>query len=76
MREGETEKQIKMLQREIALAGEELEALKRRQREERNALRLEVEALRRCLERLHPGFEGCFDSVRTEVMQETDPEEL
>ena len=76
MREREIEKQFKMLQQEIALAGEQLEALKRIQRAETDALRLEVETLRRCLERLNPDFEECFGGVRTEVMQGTDPEIL
>jgi regulator of replication initiation timing len=76
LREREIEKQFRMLQQEIALAGEELESLKRHQRAETDALRLEVETLRRCLGRLHANFEECFDSVRTEVMQQTDPETL
>lgn len=76
MREREIEQQFKMFQQEIALAGEQLEALKRIQRAETDALRLEVEAIRRCLTRLHPDFEECFGAVRTEVMQGTDPETL
>jgi hypothetical protein len=76
MREGEIEKQFKMLQQEIALAGEELEALKRTQRAEMDALLLEIETLRRCLRRVHPGFEDCYAAVRAEVRQSTDPETL
>jgi regulator of replication initiation timing len=76
LREGEIENQFKRLQQEIALAGEELESLKRIQRAETDALRLEVETLRRCLGRLHPKFEDCFGTVRTEVMQEIDPQRL
>ena len=41
-----------------------------------NALRLEVEALRRCLEHLHPDSEECFAAVRAEVLQEVNPEAL
>jgi hypothetical protein len=76
MREGETEKQFRILQQEIALAGEELQALRRTQRAETDALRLEVETLRRCLGRVHPGFEECYAAVRAEVRQGTDPETL
>ncbi|MCK4389881.1 MAG: hypothetical protein KAV83_06560 [Desulfobacterales bacterium] len=76
MREGEVEKQFKILQQEIALAGEELEAIRRDQRATTDALRLEVETVRRCLERLHPDLQECFVAMRAEVMRETDPERL
>lgn len=76
MREREIQKQLKVLQQEIALAGEDLEALRRDQRALIDGLRLEVEALRRCLERLHPDSVGCLDAVRAEVLQEIDPEAL
>ena len=76
MREGAVEKQLKMLEQEIALNGEALEALRRDQRAVVDALRLEVETLRRCLERLHPDFEECLAAVRAEVVQEIDLEAL
>ena len=76
MKEREVEKQLKALQQEIAVAGEEVEALRRDQRAGVDELRLELEALRRCLIRLHPDLEGCYAAVRAEVMQETDPEAL
>ncbi len=76
MREAEVEKQLKALQREIALSGEDVETLRRDQRAGMDALRLEIEALRRCLVRLDPDFEECFAAVRRTVMQETDPEAL
>ena len=76
MREGAVERQLKMLEQEIALNGEALEAFRRDQRAVVDALRLEVETLRRCLERLHPDFEECLAAVRAEVVQEIDPEAL
>ena len=76
MREGEVEKQLKTLQQEVALAGEEVETLRRDQRAAMDGLRLELEALRQCLVRLHPDFERCFAAARTTVMQETNPEAL
>ncbi len=76
MREGAVEKQLKMLEQEIALNGEALEALRRDQRAVVDALRLEVQTLRRCLERLHPDFEECLAAVRAEVVQEIDLEAL
>ena len=76
MREGEVEKQLKMLEQEIALNGEVLEALRRDQRGAMDALRLEVEVLRRCLERLHPDFKESFAALRAEATHEIDPEAL
>lgn len=74
MKEREIEKQFKTLQQEIALNGEELEALKRDHRAEIDTLRLEVKALRRCLSLLHPDFVECFAAVREDLIQETYPE--
>ena len=76
MNEREIQRQLKVLQREIALAGEDLEALRRDQRALVDGLRLEMEALRRCLERLHPDSVGCVAAVRAEVLKEIDPEAL
>lgn len=76
MREGAVERQLKMLEQEIALNGEALESLRRDQRAVVDSLRLEVETLRRCLERLHPDFKECLAAVRAEATQEIDPEAL
>lgn len=76
MREGAVERQLKMLEQEIALNGEALESLRRDQRAVVDSLRLEVETLRRCLERLHPDFKESFAAVRAEATQEIDPEAL
>jgi hypothetical protein len=53
MREREIQKQFKVLQQEIALAGEDLEALRRDQRALMDGLRLEVEALWNACIRCH-----------------------
>ncbi len=76
MREGAVERQLKMIEQEIALNGEALESLRRDQRAVVDSLRLEVETLRRCLERLHPDFKESFAAVRAEATQEIDPEAL
>ena len=76
MKEKEIEKQLNILQKEIAVNGEELEALRRNQRAVMDALRLEVEILRRCLIRLYPDFEKCLATLQDEVAQEIDPEAL
>jgi regulator of replication initiation timing len=76
MREREIQKQFNVLQQEVALTGEDLEALRRDQRALMDGLRLEVEALRRCLERLHPDSVECFAAVRAEVLHGVNPEAL
>jgi len=76
MQEGEIEKKFEAMEKEIALAAEELQTLKRDQREARDVLLLELEAMRRCLLHLHPEFEECYGKLKAEVLQEVDPEEL
>jgi hypothetical protein len=76
MKEKEVEKQLNILQREIAINGEELEALRRDQRAAMDTLRLEVEMLRRCLIRLYPDFKKCMVTLRDEAAQEINPEAL
>jgi hypothetical protein len=75
MKEKEVEKQLNILQREIAINGEELEALRRNQRASMDALRLEVEMLRHCLIRLYPDFKKCLLTLRDEA-REINPEAL
>jgi len=74
IQEGELEKRLEAIEQGLAVAGEQLEALKRKQREYADNLRLELEALRRCLLRLHPDFAECYEAIRGEVIQEVDPE--
>lgn len=72
----EVKNQLKMLQKQIALNGDELGVLKREQRAAMDALRLDVETLRRCLFRLYPELKECFSAIRMETAQEVDPEKL
>jgi hypothetical protein len=74
MQTGEMSEQLRLLQQEIALAGESIETLKRDHRAEIDALRIEVEVLRRCLQQLHPEFQERLAAVRSDVVQHTDPE--
>ena len=76
MKERDIEKKFGMLQQEITLNGDILEAAKREQRAALDALRLEVETLRRCLRRFHPDSEACFEELRAETTQTVDPEAL
>lgn len=74
MKEAEIEEQFRLLQQEVVLAGEAIETLKRDQRAEIDALRLDIEVLKRCLFQLHPGFAAQFETVRATTIREIDPE--
>jgi len=68
------EEQFRLLQQEVILAGEAIENLQREHRAQIDALRLEIEILRRCLKILHPEFDWQDDALREQVLRETDPE--
>ena len=68
------EAQFQRLQQEVLLTGEAIDNLQREHRADIDALRLEIEVLRRCLKILHPEFEGQDDALREQVLRETDPE--
>jgi hypothetical protein len=68
------EAQFQKLQQEVVFTGEAIESLRREHRAEIDALRLEIEAVRRCMKILHPEFDGQDDAVREQVLRETDPE--
>jgi hypothetical protein len=68
------EAQFQRLRQEVVLAGEAIDSLQREHRAAIDALRLEIEVLRRSLKVLHPEFEGQADALREQVLQETDPE--
>jgi hypothetical protein len=74
MREAEIVERFRLLQREVELAGEAVSDLQRDHRAEIDAVRLEVEVLRRCLLLMHPTLEEQWHKVRAQVVQETDPE--
>ena len=74
MKEAEIAEQFRLLQQEIVLAGEAVETLKRDQRAEIDALRLEVEVLKRCLLQVHPELAAQFEAIRATLIREFDPE--
>lgn len=74
MHESAIEEQLRLIQQELTSTGETLETLRRDQRAEVDALRLDIEALRRCLILLHPDFAARFDALRAQVVRDTDPE--
>ena len=73
MKEAEITEQFRLLQQEIALAGEAIEALQRDQRAAVDALHLDVAVLQRCLLQLHPEFVAHYETVRAELRREIDP---
>jgi hypothetical protein len=74
MKAAEIEEQFRLLQREVALAGDAVEACQSETRASLDALRLEVETLKRYLLSLHPDGAERFAAVRAQVMREVDPE--
>jgi hypothetical protein len=74
MKEAEITEQFRLFQQAIVLAGEAVETLKREQRAAIDALRLEVEVLKRCVFQLHPELATQFETMRADVIREFDPE--
>ena len=74
MAEAPSAEQFRLLQQEIVLAGEAVETLKRDQRAAIDALRLEVEVLKRCLIQVHPELAAQFAAIRATLIREFDPE--
>ena len=74
MIEAEITEQFRLFQQAIVLAGEAVETLKREQRAAIDALRLEVEVLKRCVCRLHPELATQFETMRADLIREFDPE--
>lgn len=74
MNEVQVDEKLRLLEQEIALAGDATEALRLEMRAEIDALRLENEVLKRCLQLVHPELKERLVEVRAEVMHDTDPE--
>jgi hypothetical protein len=74
MTEAQSAEPFRFLQQEIVLAGEAVETLKRDQRAAIDALRLEVEVLKRCLCQVHPELAAQFEAIRATLIREFDPE--
>jgi hypothetical protein len=74
MKEAEFDEQFRLFQQAIVLAGEAVETLKREQRAAIDALRLEVEVLKRCVCQAHPELAAQFETTRATLIREFDPE--
>lgn len=76
LNDAEVIEQLHLLQQELRLTGEALETLQRDQRARLDALRPDMEALQRCLLQLHPDFANHYATIRTQLIQEIDPETI
>lgn len=74
MQAAEMDERLRLFEQEVSLAGEAVATLKRDQRAEIDALRLEIAMLRHCLFLLHPTLKEQWESIRAEVVQRIDPE--
>jgi hypothetical protein len=74
MKEAEIDEQFRLFQQANVLAGEAVETLERDQRAALDALRLEVEVLKRCLCQVHPELAAQFEAIRATLIREFDPE--
>jgi hypothetical protein len=74
MKEAEITEQFRLFQQAIVLAGEAVETLKREQRAAIDALRLEVEVLKRCVCQVHSELAAQFETMRADLIREFDPE--
>ena len=74
MTEAATTEQVRLFQQAIVLAGEAVETLKREQRAAIDALRLDVEVLKRCLCQVHPELATQFETIRADLIRTFDPE--
>jgi hypothetical protein len=74
MKEAEITEQFRLFQQESVLAREAVETLKRDQRAALDALRLEVEVLKRCVCQVHPELAAQWETIRATLIREFDPE--
>jgi hypothetical protein len=74
MKEAESAEQFRLFQQAILLAGEAVETLKRDQRAAIDALRLDVEVLKRCVLQVHPELAAHVETMRATLIREFDPE--
>jgi hypothetical protein len=76
MKDIHSDEQLRLLQQQMVVAGEALETLQLDTRATIDALRLEIEVLRRCLHLVHPDMAEPFAVARAEAIHTTDPETL
>lgn len=76
MEEKELRQRFHLLQQEVEAAVSLVEDAKLNCQTATDALKIEIEILRRFLERYHPDFAQRYAALRAEVVQEVNPEWL
>jgi hypothetical protein len=74
MEELDIRQQFHLLQKEMESAGLRTEELRLNLTAAIDALKIEVEVLRRFMERYHQDFSHRYEALREEVIQQFDPE--
>jgi len=74
MNDTHIDEQHRLLQQQLLVVGETIESLQLETRAAIDAIYLEMEVLRRCLQLVYPDMAESFAAVRTEVIHTTDPE--
>lgn len=74
MEEMDIRQQFHLLQKELESSGAQTEELRLQLVAAIDALKIEVEVLRRFMERHHQDFSRKYDALREEVVQQFDPE--
>ena len=74
MEETDIRQQFHLLQKELETAGSQTEELRLNLLAAIDTLKIEVEILRRFMERHHQDFSRRYSDLREEVMQQFDPE--
>lgn len=76
MEEKDIKQQFHLLQKEVETAGARIEDTRLNLVATIDALKLEIEILKRFMERYHADFSRRYSELREELMREVDPEWL
>lgn len=74
MEDKELQQRFHLLHQEVEAAVSLIEDVKLNCKTATDALKIEIEILRRFMERYHPDFARRYPELRAEVVQEVDPE--
>ncbi len=74
MEDKELQQRFHLLHQEVEAAVSLVEDVKLNCKTATDALKIEIEILRRFMERYHPDFARRYPELRAEVVQEVDPE--
>lgn len=75
-KELELEEKVRLLEKEVNLLGDDMEKLKLDLEETVDSLKLEIQSLKMTLNEFITDFEKRFNTIRSTVIREIDPEDL